>query len=154
MTWTWLDLVDGAFRTWPKARERPTARALRVDGRLAAGGSPATWVSWCRFEDEATSLAFDDGAVSQALRRRLAAPAWPVAVSTALVDWSRIAGTITVGLDEAAVRDDPFAAVFPRTIVRVPAGTFGAVPAPTGPGITRYGSGNPWPWSEYRGQVA
>jgi hypothetical protein len=153
MTWVWLDLVDGAFRVWPKTPDRPTPRALRVDGRLATGGSPATWVSWCRFDGD-ESLAFDDGAVSQALRRRLATPSWPVAVSTALVDWSRIAGAITVSEDRYGAQADPFAAVFPRRIVRVAAGTFGPIPAPTGPGITRYGSGNPWPWSEYAGQVS
>jgi hypothetical protein len=147
-----MDLVDGSLRSWPKDAERPTPRALRVDARLAAGGSPATWVSWCRFEGDET-LPFDDGAVSGALRRRLAAPAWPVAVSTALVDWSRIAGAVTAGLDRGDVANDPFAAVFPRTILRVEAGTLGVIPAPTGPGITRYGSGNPWPWDVYRGQV-
>ena len=152
MTWVWMDLVDGEVVTWPKDPTRPSARALRVDERLAAGGSPATWVSWCRFEGD-ESLAFDDGAVGGALRRRLAM-AWPVAVSTALVDWSRIAGAVTVGLEEHDVLGDPFAAVFPRQVLRVPPGTLGTIPAPTGPCITRYGSGNPWPWDRYAGQVA
>jgi hypothetical protein len=152
VTWVWLDLVDGDFVSWPKGPERPSPRALRVDARVDAGGSPATWVSWCRFTGD-ESLAFDDGGISGALRRRLAAPRWPVAVSTALVDWSRIAGAITVGLERRDVEDDPFAAVLPRTILQVPAGRFGPIPAPTGPGITRYGSGNPWPWDVYRGQV-
>jgi hypothetical protein len=143
---------DDTFTTWPKAPERPTPDALRVDARLVAGGGEATWVSWCRFDGEG-SLPFDDGAVSGALRRRLAAPAWPEAVSTLLVDWSRIAGAITTATDERAVRADPFARVFPRRILRVPAGTFGPIPAPTGPGITRYGSGNPWPWDRYAGQA-
>lgn len=152
MSWRWLDLVDGAFRTWPKATERPTPRALRVDERIAAGGGPATWASWCRF-DGGESLAFDDGAVTAALRRVLAAP-WPVAVSTALVDWSRIAGCLTLATSEAEVERDPFARVFPRTVLRIAAGSLGAIPAPTGPCLTRYGSGNPWPWDRYDGQVA
>ena len=151
MTWQWADVVDRRILSWPKGDERPSPRALRVDARLLAGGSDATWVSWCRFPGE-ESLPFDDGAVSGALRRRLALP-WPIAVSTALVDWSRIAGSITAGVDLASVVDDPFAAVFPRVLLRVDAGTIGAVPAPTGPGITRYGSGNPWPWDVYAGQV-
>lgn len=152
MTWSWLDVVDGAVRTWPRTRERPTPRSLRVDSRIAAGGSAATWISWCRSDGE-ESLAFDDGAVTAVLRRVLAAP-WPEAVSTALVDWSRIAGALTVGLSEADVAGDPFARLFPRTILRVPAGTVGSIPAPTGPCVTRYGSGNPWPWDRYDGQVA
>lgn len=152
MTWVWADVVDGRFASWPKAQERPTPRALRVDARLVAGGSDATWVSWCRFPYDA-SLPFDDPAVAHALRRRLE-QRWPVAVSTALVDWSRIAGTITVGRTAHEAGADPFAAVFPRTVLRVEPGTFGAIPAPTGPGITRYGSGNPWPWDVYAGQVS
>ena len=152
MTWVWLDLVDGAFVSWPKGPERPSPRALRVDARLDAGGSPATWVSWCRFEGD-ESLPFDDGAVAGALRRRLQLARWPVAVSTATVDWSRVAGALTVGLERRDVAVDPFERVFPRTIVEVPAGRFGPIPQPTGPGITRYGSGNPWPWDVYRGQV-
>lgn len=151
--WAWLDLVGGAFRTWARSEARPTSTALRVDGRLAEPGGPATWASWCRFDGDA-SLAFDDGAVTGALRRRLALPSWPVAVSTALVDWSRIAGALTLATDERDLRDDPFARVFPQTVVRIPPGSLGVVPAPTGPGVTRYGSGNPWPWAVYRGQVA
>jgi hypothetical protein len=154
MTWCWLALDDAsdAFTSWPKSPTPPAPRALRVDARLVAGGGDATWVSWCRFDGD-LSLPFDDGMVSGALRRRLAAPSWPEAVSTMLVDWSRIAGAITTGIDRHAVLTDPFAAVFPRRILRVEAGTFGPIPAPTGPGITRYGSGNPWPWDVYRGQV-
>ncbi len=152
MTWRWLDLVDGTFATWPRSDRPPTPRALRVDGRVATTGGPATWASWCRFDGE-ESLPFDDGAVSGALRRRLTR-AWPVAVTTALVDWSRIAGSLTLGMSAREVGDDPFAAVFPRTVLRIPAGSLGINPPPTGPGITRYGSGNPWPWSEYAGQVS
>lgn len=152
MTWVWLDVVDGTVRTWSKSPERPTSRALRVDGRIAAGGGPATWASWCRAVGD-ESLAFDDGAVTATLRRLLAA-AWPVAVSTALVDWSRIAGALTLTTSRAEAEADPCARVFPQTILRVPAGSLGEIPAPTGPALTRYGSGNPWPWDRYDGQVA
>jgi len=152
MSWRWLDLVDGSFRTWPAAPERPTPRSLRVDARAVEPGGPATWVSWCRFEGE-ESLAFDDGAVTAALRR-VVAGRWPVAVTTALVDWSRIAGALTLGTSRRDVEDDPFARVFPRTILEVPSGSLGTIPAPTGPALTRYGSGNPWPWDRYAGQVA
>jgi hypothetical protein len=153
MSWCWLALGDDdRFTTWPRSPDRPSPEALRVDARLAAGGGGATWVSWCRADGD-VSLPFDDGAVSGALRRRLAAPWWPEAVSTLLVDWARIAGAITTAVDERTAREDPFARVFPRRILRVPAGTFGPIPAPTGPGITRYGSGNPWPWDVYAGQV-
>lgn len=176
MTWRWLDVVsdhpddaEGAVRLqranggdagflawWPKSPERP-GRALRADERIVAGGGTATWVSWCRFDvedgDEA-SFAFDDGAVSGALRRRLIDP-WPEAVSTLLVNWSRIGGAITTGRSAHEAGVDPFARVFPRRhLYRVEAGALGPIPAPTGPGITRYGSGNPWPWDRYAGQVS
>jgi hypothetical protein len=172
VTWRWLDLVaeapadaegtaavrrpdgtDAGFLAWwPKAEIRP-GRALRVDERIVAGGGSATWLSWCRFDDDGASLAFDDGAVTGALRQRLEV-AWPEAVSTLLVNWSRIAGAITTGVDAHGAAADPFTRVFPtRRLLRVDAGALGPIPAPTGPGVTRYGSGNPWPWDRYAGQV-
>ena len=174
MTWRWIDVVaerppdaegaaalqradrrDAGFLAWwPKAVERP-GHALRVDERLVAGGGRAGWLSWCRFaeDDGDASFAFDDGAVTGALRRRLADP-WPEAVSTLLVDWSRIAGAITTGVTAHDAAVDPFARVFPtRRLLRIEPGALGAIPAPTGPGVTRYGSGNPWPWDRYAGQV-
>jgi hypothetical protein len=152
VTWRWLiQEGDGPIGFLPKSDERPPG-ALRCDERVAAGGGPGTWVSLCRFP-EGTTLAFDDPMVTGALRARLAAPRWPVAVSTLLVDWSRIAGAITVGESRHDVAGDPFARVFPRRILRVESGTLGRNPRPTGPGVTRYGSGNPWPWDRYAGQV-
>ena len=154
MTWRWVtEADDGSLVFGDAAADRPDG-ALRVDARLAAGGSDARWVSLCRFEPPGSgSYAFDDPAVSQALRRRLQGP-WPEAVSTLLVDWSRIGGAITIGLERDDVADDPFAQLFPRRLLEIEPGTLGAIPRPTGPGITRYGSGNPWPWDVYRGQVA
>lgn len=172
MTWRWIDVVadrpanaeglaalrhpDGSdagyLVWWAKAGERP-GRALRVDERLVAGGGDATWISWCHFDEGDASLAFDDGAVTGAIRRRLG-DRWPEAVSTLLVDWSRIAGAITTGLRAHDAEADPFTLVFPRRrLLRCDAGALGPIPAPTGPGVTRYGSGNPWPWDRYAGQV-
>jgi hypothetical protein len=176
MTWRWLDLTSerpsdaegsapvhgadgsdaGFLAWWPKSSERP-GRARRVDERIVAGGGTATWISWCCFDPEDgddASFAFDDGAVSGALRRRLVDP-WPEAVSTLLVDWSRVGGSITTGRSALEARIDPFARVFPqRRMLRIRAGVLGPIPPPTGPGITRYGSGNPWPWDRYAGQVS
>lgn len=115
------------------------------------GGSDLTWVSLVLLP-QGRGVAFDDGAVTGALRRRLS-QRWPGACSTLLVDWATFGGALTAGAEEAAVADDPFARLAPRQLLRVPAGSLGAVPAPTGPGVTRYGSGNPWPWDRYAGQV-
>lgn len=175
MSWLWLDLVErtpadassvvpvtdagsgddaGALALWECDRLRRPARALRADSRMLRADpervAAGTWVSWCRLEGQ-QSLAFDDGAVCAAIRRCLERP-WPGFVSTLLVDWSRIAGAVTVASTPEAAEDDPFARVFPRRLLRLAEATFAAVPAPTGPCITRYGSGNPWPWDRYSGQ--
>ena len=170
MTWRWLALRPeppadaalvipvtdeagapvGAIAAWGQEPDRPQG-GLRVDHRALLGGSPATWVSLALLPDGA-GVAFDDGAVTGALRRRLAAP-WPGTCSTLLVDWGTFGGALTAGERRSDVADDPFARVAPRRLLRVPSGSFGPVPAPTGPGVTRYGSGNPWPWDRYAGQV-
>ena len=164
--WAWLAVVDerpeqgaelrtldgdaaGFLGTWTKGTDHPE-HALRVDARFVAGG--ADHLTWLSLALGPPVLAFDDPIVSGALRRRLAQP-WPGAVSTLLVDWARIGGAVTAGPDVAAVGGDPFTAAFPRRLLRIAPGLVGAVPAPAGPGITRYGSGNPWPWDRYAGQV-
>jgi hypothetical protein len=150
--WVWLALTgDGRLATWEHDDGTRPPHALRADRRLVDGSrdDDLTYVSYCT----GTPLAFDDPIVQGALRRRLALP-WPGACSTLLVDWARIGGSITAGRREAAVRDDPFAAAFrDRRLLRVEPGTLARMPAPVGPGITRYGSGNPWPWDRYAGQV-
>lgn len=171
MTWLWSALRDepppdariavplttpagddaGVLAAWDRATERP-AGALRVDHRALLGGSDLTWVSLV-LVGGGDGIAFDDGAVTGALRRRLAQP-WPGLCSTLLVDWATFGGALTAGAASADVDDDPFSRVRARRLLRVPAGSLGAIPAPTGPGVTRYGSGNPWPWDRYAGQVA
>ena len=171
MTWRWLALrpeppagaahvvpvsdADGApagvLAAWDQEPERP-AGALRVDHRTLLGGSDATWASLVVLP-EGGGIPFDDGAVIGALRRRLA-QRWPGTCSTLLVDWGTFGGALTAGRERSDVADDPFARLGNRRLLRVPAGSFGAIPAPTGPGTTRYGSGNPWPWDRYAGQVS
>ena len=125
-------------------------RPLRIDKRaLDAQGAPA-WVSLC-LVPPGQRVPFDDAGISQALRRVLARP-WPRLVSTLLIDWATFAGSITVAGERRSLLGDPFARLLPQQVFEVPAGLFGSVPAPCGPAITRYGSGNPWPWDVYRGQ--
>jgi hypothetical protein len=140
----------GVLAGWGREEQRPDG-ALRVDHRALAGGADLTWVSLVVLP-AGRAVAFDDGAVTGALRRRLAQP-WPGLCSTLLVDWGTFGGALTAGATPDDVEDDPFARVAPRRLLRVPAGSLGAIPAPTGPGVTRYGSGNPWPWDRYAGQV-
>ena len=171
MTWRWVSLraeaprgaasvipltapdgaAAGCLAAWGQEPDRPPG-GLRIDHRVLLGGGPAMWVSLALLP-EGTGIAFDDGTVTGALRRRLA-QRWPGTCSTLLVDWGTFGGALTAGDRRADVVDDPFARVAPRRLLRVPAGALGPVPAPTGPGVTRYGSGNPWPWDRYAGQVA
>ena len=52
-------------------------------------------------------------------------------------------------IEKQRLPEDPFARIFPSRLLAVEAGILGAVPAPTGPTIERYGSGNPWPWDRF-----
>jgi hypothetical protein len=169
--WRWLALVEGAaagaeaaaavrtadggpaghLAVWAAGDGRRPPGALRVDRRAVESGGDPGWVSLA-LAAAGGAVPFDDPAVSGALRRRLALP-WPRLCSTLLVDWSRLGGALTGGATPAEVEEDPFALVFPRRLLAVDGGLLGRMPAPTGPGITRYGSGNPWPWDVYTGQV-
>jgi hypothetical protein len=88
--------------------------------------------------------------VQQARRAVLAAPPQD-AVSTLLSDASHFEGALTVARDAGVPRlaDDPFARIFPVSVLQVDAGLLGAVLLPCGPTIERYGSAQPWPWDRY-----
>jgi hypothetical protein len=120
----------GTLAAWSRAA-KPVREAMRVDERLIDSQGAA--------------------AVQQARRLVLLHP-FPAAVSTLLRDDSHFEGAITVARsagDKQRLRDDPFARIFPPTLLAVDAGIVGAVPPPTGPTIERYGSGNPWPWDQF-----
>jgi hypothetical protein len=134
----WLDVA-----TW-RVLDGDESGAVRVDGRaLDAEGAPA-WVSLSL----GPSIPFDDRGVSGALRRYLAGPPRR-AVTTLLADEVRYVGAIVVGDLQADVKDDPFDLVYPRRIVRVPAGVFGRMSHPADPGIARYQGGVPWPYDSF-----
>lgn len=149
--WRWFVADGGRLQTWRRDDPRRPDHALRIDSRMVAGGQELTWVSLA-LAPRGVSLPFDDPMVTRALRRWLERP-WPGAVSTLLVDWSRIGGAVAAAPSPGALDDDPFAAVFPTTRFPVEAGLLARVPGPVGPGVTRYGSGNPWPYDRYAGQV-
>ncbi|HUE27636.1 MAG TPA: hypothetical protein VMP89_12750, partial [Solirubrobacteraceae bacterium] len=124
--------------------------ALRVDERLIDPRGAPAWISLV-LAPPGIRLPFDDLAVQQA--RRLVLSRQPLAaVSTLLRDDSHFEGAITVARsadDQRWLREDPFARIFPGTLLAVEEGILGSVPAPTGPTIERYGSGNPWPWDSF-----
>ena len=101
----------------------------------------------CALPDPDAALRFDEPEVQQARRDALA---WwipllgdaLVCVSTFAIDASRCAGAITVARDPRQFRSDPFARLFPGTVVATD--LFCAVPPPVGPVVERY-AGAPWP---------
>ena len=139
----------GILAAW-RQQAKPAREALRVDERLIDPSGPAAWISLV-LPSPGVRVPFDDLAVQQARRAILSCP-FPAAVSTLLRDDSHFGGAITLAqsaADKDRLRDDPFARIFPARLLAVEAGILGSVPAPTGPTIERYGSGNPWPWDHF-----
>lgn len=131
----------------PPGERKIDARAVDPDGAPALASLVLA--------PDGVTIAFDDPAVSGALRAALAAP-WPGVLSTLVVENSRFAGALTAARDgdRARLRSDPFARIFPAEIVEVGAGLLGTTPPPTGPVIQRYGGGEPWPWDRFAGRTA
>ena len=65
-------------------------------------------------------------------------------------DPSTIGGAFTASQASTpdGLADDPFARIFPRTLLRVDGGFVGTMPAPIGPSVQRY-VGAPWPWDQF-----
>jgi hypothetical protein len=106
------------------------------------------WISLA-LAPERVRVLFDDPAVCQAMRMVLSGS--PAGVMSTLVrDPSTIGGAFTATHAPAAedLVDDPFARIFPRTLLRVDAGFVGIMPPPAGPGVQRY-AGAPWPWDHF-----
>jgi hypothetical protein len=138
----------GWLAAW-RQRAKPVRDARRIDERIIDPAGTPAWISLV-LPPSGALLAFDDLAVQHARRRVLAEPPQD-AVSTLMRDASHFEGAITVarGAGVPRLADDPFARIFPARILRVGAGVLGAVAAPAGPTIERYGSANPWPWDRF-----
>jgi hypothetical protein len=112
---------------------------------------PGAFANVCALPDRSAALRYDEPEVQQARRDALA---WwipmlgddLVCLSTFAIDASRCAGAMTVARDPTWFADDPFARLFPGTIV--PTDLFCAVPPPAGPPIERY-AGAPWPGGRF-----
>ena len=120
------------------ANPRASGRRLRVDARCLEGEPVrGAYAHVCALPDRAATLRFDEPEVQQARRDALA---WwiPllgrefVCLSTFAIDASRYGGAVTVARDAARFRDDPFARLFPGTVVRTD--LFCAVPPAAWPG--------------------
>jgi hypothetical protein len=132
---------------------RAPGRRLRIDSRCVEGTHvPGAYAHVCALPDRAAALRYDEPEVQQVRRDALA---WwipmlgvdLVCLSTFALDASRCAGAITVARDPARFADDPFARLFPGTVVR--SDVFCPVPPPAGPPIERY-AGAPWPGGRFQ----
>ena len=127
-------------------------RRLRVDARCLAGARVAgAYAHVCASPEKEFALRYDEPEVQQARRDALA---WWIpllgdafiCLSTFALDASRCAGAVTVAREPTRFGDDPFARLFPGTVVRTD--LFCEVAAPAGPPIERY-SGAPWPGGRF-----
>jgi hypothetical protein len=133
-------------------RTQPPGRRLRVDARCLEGEPVAgAWAHVCALPGDDARVPYDMPEVQQARRDALA---WwiPmlgdafVCLTTLALDAVHFAGAITVARTPDAFADDPFARIFPGTVVRT--GLFSEVGPPAGPVIERY-SGAPWPGGRF-----
>ena len=138
----------GFLATWLVGKARKPPGALGIDARAIDPGGKAAWISLA-LAPERTRVLFDDPAVCHAMRMVLGGSHADV-MSSLVRDPSTIGGafTATHAPTPEGLADDPFARIFPRTLLRVDAGFVGTMPAPAGPGVQRYG-GAPWPWDHF-----
>ena len=130
------------------AKPGAPGRRFRADPRCFAGEPVlGAWAHVCALADDAAKLPFDQPEVQQVRRDALAW--WIPLLGDALVCMTTLAldpvnygGTITVTSDPSFFRSDPFARIFPGTIVRTD--LFSRVSPPSGPVIERY-AGVAWP---------
>jgi hypothetical protein len=113
----------------------------------------AAWAHVCTLPEEDARLPYDQPEI-QAVRRDALAWWIPllgdalVCLTTLAVDSVNYGGAITVATDPAFFRDDPFARIFPGTVVCTE--LFSRVHPPAGPVVERY-SGAAWPGGSFGG---
>ena len=127
-------------------------RRFRVDPRCFEGERVAgAYAHVCALADPAARVAYDQPEVQQARRDALA---WwvpllgdeLVCLTTLALDAVHCGGAITVARSPRRFAADPFARLFPGTVVRTD--LFGAVAPPPGPVMERY-AGTPWPGGSF-----
>jgi hypothetical protein len=141
-----LIFFDGERLTMDR---RLGGRRYRLDPRCLAGERVrGAYANVCT----GPSIRFDEPEIQQARRDVLA---WwlpllgpeLVCLTTLVVDESRCGGAITVATTTAFFQSDPFARIFPATVVETD--LFARVLPPAGPAIERY-SGLAWPGGAFR----
>lgn len=127
-------------------------RRLRADARCLAGEPVrGAFAHVCALPDKDAALRYDEPEVQQARRDALA---WWVpllgddliCLTTFAIDASLCGGAMTVARSPDRFASDPFARLFPGTVVETD--LFCAVAPPPGPVIERY-AGAPWPGGRF-----
>jgi hypothetical protein len=122
-------------------------RRFRADPRCFIGEPVPAFAHVCSLADDDAKLAFDQPEV-QGVRHDALAWWIPllgdalVCLTTLAVDSVNFGGAITVATDRSFFDQDPFARIFPGTVVETE--LFCRVPPPAGPVVERY-SGVAWP---------
>ena len=127
-------------------------RRFRADPRCFAGEPVLdAWAHVCALDEADAGLPFDQPEVQQVRRDALA---WwipllgdkLICLTSLALDPVNYCGAITVTTDPTFFRLDPFARIFPGTVVRT--GLFSTVPPPAGPVVERY-AGVAWPGGSF-----
>ena len=141
--------------TWDGAALRrgvgASGRRFRADPRCFEGEPVRAWAHVCALAKDDARLPFDTPEVQQVRRDSLA---WwipllgdaLVCLTTLALDSVNYGGAITVATDPAFFGHDPFARIFPGTIVETE--LFAPVALPAGPAIERY-HGVAWPGGSF-----
>jgi hypothetical protein len=122
-------------------------RRFRADPRCFTGDLVRAWAHVCSLAADDAKLPFDQPEV-QGVRRDALAWWIPllgdalVCLTTLALDSVNYGGAITVATDPSFFDQDPFARLFPGTVVETR--LFCRVPPPAGPVVERY-SGVAWP---------
>jgi len=123
-------------------------RRFMIDARCLQGEPVrGAFAHVCALPDAAAALAYDQPEIQQVRRDALA---WwigllgdaLVCLTTLALDEARYGGAITVTREPVRWQDDPFARIFPGTLVR--SDLFCPVAPPVGPVVERY-AGVAWP---------
>jgi len=127
---------------------RGPGRCFMIDARCLHGEPVAgAYAHVCALPDADAALAYDQPEIQQVRRDAMA---WwigllgdaLVCLTTLALDEARYGGAITVTREPVRWEDDPFARIFPGTVVR--SDLFCVVTPPAGPVVERY-AGVAWP---------
>ncbi|MBA2331795.1 MAG: hypothetical protein H0V94_03280 [Actinobacteria bacterium] len=149
-------MTSGSARLCWDGRELSTAagagREFQVDPRCLTGEPVrGAWAHVCALGESSARVRFDEPEIQQVRRDALAwwvplLGASLVCLTTLALDASHYGGAVTVARSPNLFELDPFARIFPGTVVR--SDLFCEVAPPAGPVIERY-SGVAWPGGSF-----